>query len=381
MYFSRIELANWKNFSKFKVDLSRRVFIIGPNASGKSNLLDAIRFLRDIARVGGGLRTAINDRGGVSKIRSLAARRYPDIVFDIEISSDLRDASRQKWRYRLAIAQDNQRLPVIKEETVWKNGRIVLSRPDETDKKDKERLRETYLEQVTANRDFRDLTNFFSSINYYHIVPQLIRDPDRSVGLKNDPFGGDFLEQIDKYPQKTRASRLRKILEALEVAVPQLSELNWERDAKGKPHLKGKYNHWRGEGAWQNEEQFSDGTLRLIGLLWSLLDGSGPLLLEEPELSLHTEVVRHIPQMISRLQRKNQRQVFISTHSEDLLRDKGIGPEEVLILKPTKDGTTLELASKNKQIVTLTKGGLSMSEAAIPFTRPPRAMQLSLFDY
>lgn len=378
MHFSSIELANWKNFSKVSVNLKQRVFIIGPNASGKSNFLDAIRFLRDVARVGGGLRTAISNRGGVSKIRSLSARRYPDIVFDVGIVSD--SGTRETWRYRLAIAQDNQRLPVIKEEKVWKNGTVILNRPDNNDLKDKERLRETFLEQVTANREFRELVNFYSSINYYHIVPQLIRDPDRSTGVKNDPFGGDFLEQIDKYPPKTRASRLRKIQQALAVAVPQLSELDWVRDSKGKPHLKGKYIHWRGEGAWQSEEQFSDGTLRLIGLLWSLLDGSGPLLLEEPELSLHTEVVRHIPQMISRLQKKNPRQIFISTHSEDLLRDKGIGPEEVLILRPNKEGTVLELAAKNKSVVALIKGGLTMSEAAMPLTKPPKVEQLSLFD-
>lgn len=35
-----------------------------------------------------------------------------------------------------------------------------------------------------------------ASVRYLHIVPQLIREPDRSVGRVNDPYGGDFLEQI-----------------------------------------------------------------------------------------------------------------------------------------------------------------------------------------
>ena len=39
--------------------------------------------------------------------------------------------------------------------------------------------------------------------------------------------------------------------------------------------------HWRPDAGWQTETQFSDGTLRLLGLLWSVLDGTGPLLLEE----------------------------------------------------------------------------------------------------
>jgi hypothetical protein len=91
---------------------------------------------------------------------------------------------------------------------------------------------------------------------------------------------------------------LKRIRNALKVAVPQLAEIELTRDKRGSPHLRGRYEHWRPHGAWQAEDQFSDGTLRLMGLLWSAITGSGPLLLEEPELSLHPEVVRFIKQRI-----------------------------------------------------------------------------------
>ena len=123
-----------------------------------------------------------------------------------------------------------------------------------------------------------------------------MREPDRSVGKVRDPFGGDFLEQLARTPKKTLDARLRRIASVLRVAVPQLEELVLERDqASGVPHLKGLYKHWRPNAGWQTEEHVSDGTLRLLGLLWVFLDGAAPLLLEEPELSLHTAVVRHIP--------------------------------------------------------------------------------------
>ena len=63
-----------------------------------------------------------------------------------------------------------------------------------------------------------------------------------------------------------------------------------------------------------------------MGLLWSIMEKQGPLLLEEPELSLHPEIVRALPQMFARVQGRTGRQVFLSTHSSDLLRDEGIGP-------------------------------------------------------
>ena len=53
--FTRLRLRNWKNFPAADVSIRDRMFLVGPNASGKSNLLDAFRFLRDLASPGGGL--------------------------------------------------------------------------------------------------------------------------------------------------------------------------------------------------------------------------------------------------------------------------------------------------------------------------------------
>ena len=52
--FRKLRLKNWKNFESVEVHLEDRMFLVGPNAAGKSNLLDALRFLRDLASVGGG---------------------------------------------------------------------------------------------------------------------------------------------------------------------------------------------------------------------------------------------------------------------------------------------------------------------------------------
>ncbi len=73
---TRLELQAWRNFSRqTEIRLGARAFFIGPNASGKSNILDALRFLRDLA--GDGLQGAVAVRGGMSEIRSLHTRRFP----------------------------------------------------------------------------------------------------------------------------------------------------------------------------------------------------------------------------------------------------------------------------------------------------------------
>ncbi|MFN8524144.1 MAG: AAA family ATPase [Chloroflexota bacterium] len=372
---THFSLENWRNFARVDVDLQRRVFLVGPNAAGKSNLLDALRFLHDIVSVGGGFQEAVRRRGGVSRVRCLAARRYPDVRIRVRLGNE-EDA--QLWEYDIQFGQDNQRRPLVKHERVTHAGAQILQRPDDEDRADEDRLTQTFLEQLNANRDFRPISDLFRSIRYLHVVPQLVREPDRSVGKANDPYGGDFLEQVTRTNEKTRTSRLGRIRDALRVAVPQLQEIELHRDERGIPHVRGRYSHWRPTGAWQSEDQFSDGTLRLMGLLWAVLDGSGPLLLEEPELSLHPGVVRVLPQMLARVQRRANRQVICSTHSSDLLSDTGIAPDEVLVLKPSTEGTTIVPVSQMDDVVALLASGLSVADAILPITEPEDTHRLTL---
>jgi predicted ATPase len=374
MYISRIRLKNWKNFKDVEMPLSLRVFLIGPNASGKSNLLDAFRFLRDMAN--DGLEKAVDDaRGGISAMRCLAATRYSNI--DVEVA--LANGGENLWHYRLSINQDNLQRPVVREEVVHKQGQELLQRPNVADKRDPLRLTQTALEQIAENQPFRVVADFFKSVSYQHLLPQVVRDPRgfSPMPVQNDPYGRDFLMRLWKTTPKTRDARLGKITKALQSAVPQLTDLRVIMDDSGTPHLIGGYVHWRPHAARQNESQFSDGTLRLLGLLWTVYEGSGPLLLEEPELSLHPEVVRRLPTVFYRINRsrKEPRQLIISTHSQDMLGDPGIGPEEVLRLAPSPNGTLLRLPDEaDRQAMA---AGLTAADVLMPKAAPEDVQQLA----
>jgi len=381
MIISRLVLKNWRNFRSADVRFAQRVFLTGPNASGKSNLLDVFRFLRDIAKPGGGLQSAMRDRGGLSKVRCLAARREPDIEIEVELSED---GASPTWRYGIGIKQQvrGYRQPILQFEKIWSGDRLIRERPDKDDKADEERLTQTHLEQISSNAEFRDIARFFESIRYLHLVPQLLRHPEAFQGpnVPDDPYGRNFLEMVVKTPEKTRRSRLRKIEDAVRAAVPQMRDLTDTRDEAGIPHLEATYEHWRPNAGKQREDQFSDGTLRLIGLFWSLLDGDSPLLLEEPELSLHSGIISKLPELFFRLQRQKKRQIFVSTHSGDMLSQKSIGGEEVLVLRPDKEGTVVEVASSIRDVRILLDSGLSVADAILSRTASENLDQLDMFS-
>ncbi|MBN1830099.1 MAG: AAA family ATPase [Deltaproteobacteria bacterium] len=382
MIVSHIKLKNWRNFRNAEADLGRRMFLVGPNASGKSNFLDAFRFLRDIARPGGGLQKAVEDRNGISKIRCLAARKEPQVGIDVTLSSV--PDGKVLWRYSIALKQESRgsRNPYLEHEKIWKDGKLILDRPDSKDREDSRRLTQTHLEQISANYEFREIAEFFESISYLHMVPQLLRHQNAFSGpdIRDDPFGRNFIERLARTTEGTRNTRLRKIEKALRLVVPQLKALSMTIDDAGKPHLEVTEEHWRLMCPRLQEEEFSDGTLRLIGFLWSLLEGDSLLLLEEPELYLHTAIIRRLPGIIWRIQTKKKRQTLISTHSYDLLLDNGIGGEEVLVLIPDSEGTKIRTAASLSDVRALLESGISVAEATLPRTEPRDINQLSLFN-
>lgn len=371
MRFTSLKLASWKNFKKADVPLADRVFIIGPNASGKSNLLEVFRFLHDLTIDGGGLAKAVSLREGMSRLRSLHATKNSAV----EIEVGMTDSAGVKWMYRLVFdtPSTESTFVLVKSEIVEREGVKVLTRPDSDDQADRERLRQTAIEQVSANKEFRPVADFFRSIRLMNLVPQLIREGQTSpqVFPGQDPLGRDLLDQIRQCGKGQQTKRLKLIEGVLKKAVPSFEKLRLEVDSRGRPHLTVGFKHWRPNAVKQRESQMSDGTLRLIGMLWALQEAAGPLLLEEPEWSLHTGILEKLAPFIAKMQREGGgRQVFITTHSEKVLADPGIAPEEVLLIVPADNGgSEIKPAARMAVVEKAMQSGLSAGQAALPLTR------------
>ena len=371
MQISHVTAHNWRNFKNLDVAVADRLLIVGPNAAGKSNLLDLFRFLGDISRPGGGLAAALEARGGLSRARCLFSRN--NHKGELAIMVDLRDGE-DEWRYELAIKGEKggHNRPIVVREIVTRNGRELLSRPDANDDRDPDQLTQTHLEQISANQEFRPIAEYFAKANYFHLVPQMIRYP-QAGGASPRAFGSSMIADMNATPVRTRQAWFRRIEKALQSAVPGFETLRLEVDKAGQPHLIAGYRNWRRNPSEQNETDFSDGTLRLIGLLWTIISSpanGGVLLLEEPELSLNAAVVQKLASLLAMAQRGTSMQVILSTHSPELLDDEGIRPGEVLVLQVTSDATVANQLSEIAEVEAQISADLPLSEVVAELINP-----------
>ena len=371
MQITHVTAHNWRNFKNLDFAVADRLLIVGPNAAGKSNLLDLFRFLGDISRPGGGLAAALEARGGLSRARCLFARN--NHKGELAIMVDLRDGE-DEWRYELAIKgkKGGHNRPIVVREIVTRNGSELLSRPDANDDRDPDQLTQTHLEQISANREFRPIAEYFAKANYFHLVPQMIRYP-QAGGASPRAFGSSMIADMNATPVRTRQAWFRRIERALQSAVPGFETLRLEVDKAGQPHLIAGYRNWRRNPSEQNETDFSDGTLRLIGLLWTIISSpanGGVLLLEEPELSLNAAVVQKLASLLAMAQRGTSMQVILSTHSPELLDDEGIRPGEVLVLQVTSDATVANQLSEIAEVEAQISADLPLSEVVAELINP-----------
>ncbi len=375
--FRRLVLQNWRNFKRVDIPLGSRAFVVGPNASGKTNLLDAFRFLRDIAAPGGSLVNAVKERRGLKHLRSLHAGTDSRLSIGVEVVMDEDDAP---WTYLLELSgSETKKKPLrIEREVVRHGSDEILSRP-EAHETDDRLLTETHLEQISQSLEFRPLADALASVEHIHVVPQVARMPARAEEFsRHDAPGSDFIDQLARLSDQKQDRALRRIEKLLRIAVPRFSELNVARDELGRPHLEAKYEHWRRQGGWQNEQEFSDGTLRLIGLLWAIDEGTNPLLLEEPELSLHRDVIRQLPRLFAQAAQRTGRQVIVSTHADEILSDRGIAPEEIILLEPSTHETKVTIGSESQALLHASEARIPLGQIVSAITKPDNIERLAL---
>ena len=347
-FITRVVLKNYKSITTCDVQLQPLTFLVGRNGAGKSNFLDALRFVADALH--SSLDHAIRDRGGVKEIRNRSKR--PPNSFRIHINFALPDGSTGYYAFRINF-QSRARYRVHSEicRIKWaelnkpdvhfqvKSGTVTRASVKVPPAAASDRL---YLVNASGLSEFRPVYEAFSRMGFYSLNLDKIRDfqaPDLGDMLIRD--GSNLTSVLAKLPPPV----VTHIEEYLAAVVPgvrgvKVKEFGPKATLAFRQDIAGTRNPWQFLA-----NNMSDGTLRVLGILVALFQENPDLQkrvllvgIEEPEIALHPAAAGVLLDGLQDAAEKTQ--VIVTSHSPDLLDNKDLDVESILAVE-AYDGNTV----------------------------------------
>ncbi len=385
MRISRLQLNHWKNFTAVDLKLQERVFVVGPNAGGKSNLFDSIRFLHDLTVSGGGLIPAVMARGSMTQLLPFSMSNEKAARATICIETELKESDGVYWTYKLEFRDKSQEAPypIVERERVTRVDHgvetVLLDRPDDADRSDEWRLTQTALQQTSMNGGFRVIEQFFrsvggtrfSNVGVYENLGQTFSNYNIA---EERIFGLDLLASIKLIPPDLREKMLKRLTRSLQQLVPDLDRIEWHPSSRRRTFLRIYRKTWS-EHKFADETHLSDGTLRLMDFFLNVEMPSRVVLIEGPETSLPPAVLSVLVPYAYEAQRSGGcAQLIVSTHSPMLLHDPGIAAEEIVLVRPNESGgSDAMLGSDDPRLRDVMQLGMTAAEAVFPLVDDPSA--------
>jgi len=367
-FLRRVKIRGYKSIAFCDVTLEPLTILVGRNASGKSNFLDALAFLKDIFDFN--LPEAVRRHGGVNAIRfrDSAGSNEIDFWLELELPVPVRrmvGATRQNISlvsYRLTIASDASEEVRITREEVTPHGvqgvdflapsrealsRVITSalpKDDVQDYLDKMYPSDKPLAGLRRN-GWMDvgLGAFLRNIGVYNFVPDAIRAIQRAnpSGLlarsgQNIP---DVLRRLRSHDPKT-VDRLTAYLAAITDHVVKFDSVSYGEFDTVRFHVQTKQHAPPSEF---DAASMSDGTLRAMAALVAAFQITRPhdspnlVAIEEPETSLHPAAMRALVDALDEATLRTQ--ILLTTHSADMLDNPTIRPENIRVVEMI-DGET-----------------------------------------
>lgn len=347
--FNDLTIQGFRRLYDVKFPLRPLCVMIGANGIGKTLVLEVMSLLANSAQ--GKLSTSITDLSGLNSVLTY------DRAKDLHLGICMSVPHYEPLEYSLRLRPQGVAY-VIEDETLTQKRKpqpppflhIDSHGPDikyfEPDRQKLVRPNwehnplETSLAQVPKMfRDPEDFRNRLASSTFYHVLnvdprsPVRLPQPMQPATLPGR--NGEELVSCLFYLRETERHRFEAIEDSLRTAFSQFDRLDFPPVAAGTLALA-----WRESGFYKPlyMNQLSEGTLRFLWLA-TLLQSPGLTaltLLDEPEVSLHPELLRLLADLLREASRRTQ--LVVATHSDRLIRF--LEPKEVLLMNSTEDGMT-----------------------------------------
>lgn len=373
-----LRLRNWKSFLDSTLFIDPITVIIGTNASGKSNIFDALKLLNALASPIDIMDIAKNVRGGAEGII-----RRGEQMCNLTVTMES-DKSTEHLIYEVALALDQQRNIYIKDEslklaTVKRN--LVLFERKELDKMNKSLVSValfgktryqnfsaktsvlSQIEYINWDRKIKDLVltvvNNFRKIRLSNPIPERMRDfapLSKTIAEDASDLAG-YLANLDEESQSATYEAILKYLKPLPDR--DIRSIRADKIPMTDKAMLFCTEEWTaGHTQEQSAMGMSDGTLRFAGIIAMLTtaEDKSLILLEELDKGVHPSRAKDLVKMLKEIGKQKQLDIICTTHNATFV-DK-LGPQMIPFISYIKRNeengcTDIHLLEENKQLARL----------------------------
>lgn len=385
MQIERLELKNFRAFKHVALtDLPRLCVLVGANGTGKSTVFQLFSFLRDamtsnvttaLARLGGGR--------GFHDVRSRGVDGPIEIALKFRAVLGGKEQRPKLVTYELIINEVDGQVVVETEILKYRRGshgqpwhflefhngvgEAVTNELDaNVNEQDLQRERQTLKEKdLLAVKALSQFEKFPAAlalgelVENWHISDFHISNARRDQQIEHAEHlsrEGENLGNVIDFLFKRHRQVFDRILDAMKRRVPGVDDVQAKLTEEGRVLLRFR------DGAFEDPflaRQVSDGTIKMLAYLALLYDPNPhPLLcVEEPENQLYPSLLEELAEEF-RLYAARGGQVFVSTHSPDLLN--AVKLEEVFWLTKRDGYTIVKAARDDEQLKAYVNAGQSL---------------------
>lgn len=313
-----LEVKNYRSVGDLRMELGAINLFIGPNSSGKSNILDVLSFVSEA--LVHGLPAAVTARGGIHLVRRHSNGHPFNMTVTLGLALDGHNAS-----YSFTIKGSKQHEYQVKEERGWldtQDGRVSFARRDGqwsgpaglAPRVDDQALA---LSLLAGDERFKPLADALASMIVYSIYPDMLRAPQRFEPSGHMRARGENWATVLREMGRVEPRACRSLVKALGKLTGDVEDV---QVVSAAGHLIVQFKQGGpSRERWVDASAQSDGTLRVAGILTALLQHAPMtvLAIEEPELTVHIGALPMLRDYL--IEASEHTQLMFTTHSPQLL--------------------------------------------------------------
>ena len=376
MFLKSVHIRHYKSLDNVQIEFSNPITVlVGPNAVGKSNIVDCLRFVRDAVAID--LEHAVSKRGGIARVLQYSKTKPFKVSVRLELIDDADNVPRPA-SYEFSVQSETASNYTVDSErcTYFEATRADRAQEKQSFTRDKagtvrssvddrpHRLAPDQLALGQLRGLLRPLgwpiERFVRDWRYSVLYPNLLREPaspDRDKVLAED--GKNWASVIKALRRTARGkAALDRVHEAMRSVVPTFEDVTVSTVGSYLvPRFR--FSLGKDDTVAFDPVQLSDGTLRIFGILLALYQVPAPrlLVIEEPEQSVQPGVLGVLADAFRECAEITQ--IIVTTHSPHFIDH--FQPEQVRVVAVEK-GATRVSAVKRTQIEAVKKRLMSMQD-------------------